>query len=247
MSLEKFTKLEIKIMKILTRNLGKMLSQYYIYNELMQEYDIKDPKEKEDLKMDMIIVISYLMSSFDGVIAKKDEKDCWTVGFLNKEKSSEEIPLNDFKDVEETSPLKKENMPLEKAVVNWIVDNNIDYGLTKKDLKGNTILHHLVAYNDLERIKIVLASNTKLSFFDENNDKITPVDLIKDMSISSFVIKNLHKRINKNIDIQNENYNIIAKNFQNKDNEVKSLRNAQAGLSMIVFILSIIELLRLFH
>ena len=30
-------------------------------------------------------------------------------------------------------------MPLEKEVINWIVDYNIDYSLTKEDLKGKII------------------------------------------------------------------------------------------------------------
>ena len=250
MDSEKFTKLEIKIMKILTRNSGKMLSQYYIYNELMEEYDLKDPKEKEDLKMDMVIVIRYLPSSFDGVIARKDEKDCWTVGFKyeKKDNNSDELSSNDFKDVDETSPLKKEGMPLEKSVVNWIVDNNIDYGLTKEDLKGNTILHYLVLYNDLERIKIVLNHNTKLSFFNENQDKIAPIDLVKDIAIYSYIMKNFRKEMNQVlseiITAHNKNNKELEKAFQDKNNEIHRLRTGLAGLSFIVFIVCILEFIR---
>jgi uncharacterized CHY-type Zn-finger protein len=52
-----FSKLENDIMKILSRNSDKFLSQYKIYEELLEDLHIKDPYEKNQLKIRLIIVL----------------------------------------------------------------------------------------------------------------------------------------------------------------------------------------------
>ena len=98
--------------------------------------------------------------------------------------------------------VKSEAMPLEKEVVQWIIDNNIDYSITKEDLKGNSILHYLVIYNDFERINKVLNKYDNLSFFARNNEGFRPIDFITNIKISNIVLTQLYENQQKLI---NEN------------------------------------------
>ena len=114
-------------------------------------------------------------------------------------------------------------MPLEKEVINWIVDNNIDYSITKKDLKGNSILHYLVQQNDVDRINKVLFRYDSLSFYSENQDGVKPIDLINSVKISNIVISQLNDKqeylINE-IKKLNENYETINKKYSNSIHEL---------------------------
>ena len=44
-----FSKLESDIMKVLTKNPGLFLSQYKIYDQILENYEIKDPIEKDNI------------------------------------------------------------------------------------------------------------------------------------------------------------------------------------------------------
>jgi uncharacterized protein with ATP-grasp and redox domains len=91
--------------------------------------------------------------------------------------------------INENSVIKNDSMPLEKEVINWIVDNNIDYSITKEDLKGNSILHYLVQYNDVDRINKVISRYDNLSFYSENQEGLRPIDLITSIKISNILNK----------------------------------------------------------
>ena len=106
------------------------------------------------------------------------------------------------------------SMPLEKEVINWIVDNNIDYSITKEDLKRNSILHYLVQQNDVDRINKVLFRYDSLSFYSENQDGLKPIDLITSIKISNIVISQLNDKqeyLMNDINKLNEKYEIINK------------------------------------
>jgi hypothetical protein len=198
--------IEKDVMKILTKNSGKELSEYSIYTELSDIYNMKDPRAKDDLKLNFNVVLRSLPSIYDHIyIIPKKTSDgseikyaCFTNDKTKIEERSNDIVhlISDVRD-----------MPLERAVINWIVDNNIDYGLTKEDFKGNTILHYLVLYNDLERIKYIFEQKKDMSFFAKNIQKIRPIDLITDLKISNFVIDKMGEYVldmNKKIEKYNE-------------------------------------------
>lgn len=211
--------LEKDVMKILTKNSGKELSEYHIYAEILDIYNLKDPRAKDDLKLNFNVVFRSLPAIYDHIyIIPKKTKDgseikyaCFTNDKSKIEDHTVEIDL-DVKDN------YQKDMPLERAVINWIVDNNIDYGLTKEDFKGNTILHYLVLYNDIERIKYIFEQKKDMSFFAKNIQKIRPIDLITDLKISNFVIEKMTEHI-LDMDKKMEKYNEKMEKKMNRTNE----------------------------
>jgi hypothetical protein len=205
-----FEKLEVEITKIAYRQPENVpLTQYALYAELLTVYDLKDPNSKNDLKMNTLIVMRHLQTLYndfklinqDGVLSviliDKDKP------YINIDNRFNSANIND-----------NSSMPIEKEVINWIVDNNIDYSLTKEDLKGNSILHYLVQQNDVDRINKVLFRYDNLSFYSENQDGLRPVDLITNIKISNILITQLNDKQDFLIDEikkLNEKYEIINK------------------------------------
>jgi hypothetical protein len=234
-----FEELEVEITKIAYRQKENVpLTQYTLYSELLTVYDLKDPQSKNDLKMNTLIVMRHLPTLYndfklinqDGVLSvvlvNKDEP------YININNKYNTDNIND-----NVNPLaKNDSMPLEKEVINWIVDNNIDYSITKEDLKGNTILHYLVQYNDVDRIITVLYKYDNLSFYSENEEGIKPIDLITSIKISNLVINQLNKKqehlINQITEL-NKKYDIIDKKYQ----------EVNYGFSNVYFLLMIITIL----
>jgi hypothetical protein len=60
-----FEKMEQDIMMILTREPEKIFNQYDIYRLLLDEYDIKDPNEKNNLKYKFLIVLRRLSTIYN--------------------------------------------------------------------------------------------------------------------------------------------------------------------------------------
>ena len=180
-----FTKLETDIMKILTRNSDLYLTQYQIYNNLVEDRMIKDPVEKEQLKIRFLVVLKVLSATFDnvsviinnGIISAK---------FIVDEDSEEEY-THDVFDVKDPPA---EKMPDDIEVVRFIVDEKLTEFYLREDYQGNTILHTLVVHSDLERIEEIMYHDN-ISFLSPNKDGMTPVDLISSFKISNMLIKKL--------------------------------------------------------
>ena len=185
MSYNIFSKLENDIMKILTRNSDKFLSQYKIYDELLEDLDIKDPYEKEQLKIRLIIVIKQLSSIYNNISLSSQNKIIYAKFCVDSSPEEE---------VQESAKLQNESeeMPNEILVVQFIIDNKLTQFYSKKDFEGNTILHTLVKYSDFNRVEEIMTYEN-ISFFDKNKADITPMDLITDIRISNLLIKNLMK------------------------------------------------------
>ena len=224
-----FEKLEVEITKIAYRQkVNVPLTQYALYAELSTVYDLKDPHSKNDLKMNTLIVMRHLQTLYND-FKLVDENGLLSVVLLDKDEPFVNISnkYNTHNINDNVNPLaKNDSMPLEKEVINWIVDNNIDYSITKEDLKGNTILHYLVQYNDVDRIIKVLHKYDNLSFYTENQEGIKPIDLITSFKISNLVIFQLNEKqqeLTTEIVELNENYDIINKKYQTAINEFKSI------------------------
>ena len=180
-----FSKLENDIMKILTRNSDKFLSQYKIYDDLLEDLDIKDPYEKEQLKIRFIIVLKQLSSIYNNISVSSKNKIMYAKFCIDSLREET---------VEESTKSQNENeeMPNELSVVQFIIDNKLIQFYSKKDFEGNTILHTLVKYSDFNRVEEIM-NYENISFFDKNKAEITPMDLITDIRISNLLIKNLMK------------------------------------------------------
>ena len=197
---EIFDKIETDLMKVLTKEPDKSFTQYELYSKLLDELDIKDPIEKENLKIRFLIVLRKLSSIFDNVYVYKkngclnaifkildttdDKLDDKKKTFINKDFLEEDC-IEEEESKEETP-----EMPSEIAVIQFIIDEKIEKYYSKKDYDGNSILHKLVMYNDFERFKKVYL-RIDLSLDEVNSKNQTPIDLITDMRFSNLLISHL--------------------------------------------------------
>jgi hypothetical protein len=231
--------LEVEITKIVYRQkVNVPLTQYALYAQLLTVYELKDPHSKNDLKMNTLIVMNHLQTLYND-FKLVDENGTLSVVLVDKDEPFINITnkYNTHNVNDNNNPLaKNDSMPLEKEVINWIVDNNIDYSITKEGLKGNTILHYLVQYNDVDRIIKVLHKYDTLSFYAENQEGIKPIDLITSIKISNIVINQLN---NKQEDLINE-INQLNKKYEDIDKKYEKIINE---FKSIYFLLMIISLL----
>jgi hypothetical protein len=229
MDANNFVQLEIEITKIAYRQeVNVPLTQYALYSELLTVYDLKDPQSKSDLKMNTLIVMRHLQTLYDD-FKLINQNDVLSVILVDKDKPFINNIYNTHNfsnsiDNNINNPsTKNDSMPLEKEVINWIIDNNIDYSITKEDLKGNSILHYLVQYNDVDRINKVLFRYDNLSFYVENQEGLRPIDLITSIKISNIVIFQLNEKqeyLSNEITQLNEKYEIINKKYEKSIREL---------------------------
>ena len=230
-----FSKLESDIMKVLTKNPGLFLSQYKIYDQILENYEIKDPIEKDNFKFRFLAVLRQMSSLFDGVSIMKRDDVIYTGFEIETDKNQE----TEYSYSEMTQDKEKNGeMPSEMAVINFIIDEDMDNYLSRTDYKGNTVLHSLVIVSDLERIK---KSFLKLEGMMEkkNKDGYTPVDLISDFKISNFFMNIIFQKFKE----QEMDYDYLLKkfNFLNKiigeNNDSSNLFNSFIILAFFVQII----------
>jgi hypothetical protein len=236
-----FEQLEVEITKIAYRQkVNVLLTQYALYAELLEVYDLKDPQSKNDLKMNTLIVMRHLQTLYDDF---KLINQNGVLSVILVDKDEPYININNrynTDNINENSSSKNDSMPLEKEVINWIVDYNIDYSLTKEDLKGNSILHYLVQQNDVDRINKVLSRYDNLSFYSENQDGVKPIDLITNIKISNIVINQLNEKqeyLTNEIKQINENFEIINKKYEKTINEFKSIYFLLMIISLLIIVI----------
>jgi hypothetical protein len=209
-----FKRLELTIIATIARNPGEYKSQYEIYNEIMEDLNIKNPEDKESLKIKFLYILRVLPGLYDDIkIVKKNEvlyiafspqKEDFDILNMNIEKSinaNTNIGMSIDENMDEMinkniNPIENK-MPLEIDVINFILDEskNDSYMLkffNKKDYNNNTLLHNLILNNDHDRIK---KSFDRLYDMTEqkNNDNKTPIELINDVKISNLFLSELIK------------------------------------------------------
>lgn len=229
-SVHDFEKLETEITKVIYRQTPNVpLSQFDLFKELLDIYQVTAPELRNHLKMNMMIIMRTLSTHYPGIDTIKNGENISLV-LLDEDKpfNKDEYVILPGSTPSATGSIKTtESMPLEKEVIFWIVDNDIDYSITKEDLKGNTILHYLVKLSDIERIKKVLIKYPKLTFFDRNQEGIAPIDLITDQRLNLLIFNMLFERLNKlekqvvaNDDANNNMFNQVVFAHKNTDTMV---------------------------
>jgi len=216
-----FTKLESDIMKVLTKNAGLFLSQYNIYDKILNDYDIKDPVERDNFKFRFLAVLRQMSNLFEGISIMKKE-DVIFVGFdVKDDKNNYDYEYSSVND-----EIKKNGeMPPEIAVINFIIDENMTDYINRKDYKGNNIFHNLVIVNDIDRIKkcfSVLLSKKDINhlLFSINNEGLTPIHYIQNFEISNFFMAHILydlKEKDNTIDLLIEENNIQNELFITKN------------------------------
>jgi hypothetical protein len=216
MTTNTFSKLEADIMKVLTKNPGLFLSQYKIYDQILENYEMKDPIEKDNFKFRFLAVLRQMSSLFDGVSIMKRDDVIYTGFEIEYDKNQE----SEYSFSEMTQDKEKNvEMPSEMGVINFIIDEGMDNYLSRTDYKGNTILHSLVIVSDLERIKkcfLKLEGNMEK----KNKEGFTPVDLISDFKISNFFMNHIFQKFKEqemDYDYLLKKCNFLANHIQQND------------------------------
>lgn len=207
-STDQFDIIEKESIKILTRNANKNLTLRFIHDELVEDMDIKDPIEKESFKNRLEMVLRYLPAKYDYINISVNE------GILSASFSSND----DKEDKTKNDPYS----PDEKYIIRFIVDEGIKKYYSKKDFRGNNILHYLVLDNDYDRI-LKIFDDIDVLFIEENNEGLTPIQIIKDIRISNLFINHL---IENNLD---NKYELMMLN-----NKLNSLNNGTYIIHIVI-------------
>jgi hypothetical protein len=236
-----FSKLQNDIMKILTRNSGIYLSQYKIYDELLDNLEIKDPIEKENLKVRFLIILRQLSYLYKNVsVINKNGLLSASFDFNmdeteNNNKDDDNIN-NEYTNIDtDTDTNKKYDMPSEIYVINFIIDENLDEYLYRKDYKGNTVLHNLILNNDYNRIKKSF-NKLHLMLYQKNNNDEYPTDLISDFKINNLITNYLISRISE----MENNVIDLTNTIEIHNNEIyKNKKIIEEMKCILVFFISI--------
>jgi hypothetical protein len=206
-----FELIEKESIKILTRNPNKFLTYRNIHDEIMEDLNLKNPIDKENFKNRVELVLRYLPAKYNYINIKVID------GVLSACFSS-----NDENNESKNTPYSED----EKYIIRFIVDENLKKFYSKKDFRGNNILHYLILDNDYDRIKKIF-NNIDDLFLEENNEGLTPIEIIKDHRISTLYINYL---MNKNND--NE-FEILSLNEKRKDDKYE-IRLTQTVVGVII-------------
>lgn len=206
-----FLNLQTNIMKILTRDSGKVFTHFEIYDNLLKDLEIKDPIEKENLKIRFLTILRVLPNMFDYVKVTNKSGVLFVSFSIDDDTSSYQTDdskcdvLESEKEPEKLDEIlkseKEYNMPSEISVINFIIDENMTDYLCRKDYRGNTVLHYLIKNNDHIRIKKYL-HKLKNMITISNNDGEEPLEVIKDITVNNLFLNNLYQKMD---DMKNKN------------------------------------------
>ena len=232
-TIDYFDKLETNIVKIVTLEDGKKISQYRIYEQMVDDLELKDPNEKQILKERMFYVIPMLPSIFDNIYCKNINETLYlyfnTDDVVDSLDTSEPI-------IQEVHKVSTQQEISELSVIRFIIDESITKYLSHCDEEGNTILHKIVKLNDFDSFKKIFVRKD-ISLFKENKKGETAIDLITDFKISNYLIKYLAQQNEKNT----EDLQIITANFEHMHKEYYSLS------SFTIIILVILNIILFFN
>ena len=215
MDLINFQDVEKDIMLFISRNAGKLCSIHHIFNDIIDDRDIKNPDIRKDLKTKINIVMSQLDSKQNDVTVIKKNNE-YLVGYNIKTNNKSEKINNLSEETNETS-LEETNSTenIAKTMFEYIVDNDINYTI-KNDLIS--ILFIGISLNDFERVEKFI-NKYSISLFQKNKDNKSVLDLIPDSPMIKFCIKENNNEIRRLKDRENE----LLKNILNLNNELISI------------------------
>jgi hypothetical protein len=201
-----YDKLETKVSLILTNHPDTILTHRFIFNELSTKLEIKDPIVLNKLKDDLAIVMRFLKKykNFDVFEENGILKAVFILNTVDKEPFKETV--DEIQNQGDT-----QNIPTDIAVIEFIVDNDLHNYITQIDFKGNLPLHYLMIKGDIMRIQKIIDIDDK-QLLVENNNAETPIDVVKDIRVTNFLMKRLIKdkiEIKKKVSNLTDNLNSL--------------------------------------
>jgi hypothetical protein len=211
-----FQDVEKDIMLFISRNSGKLCSIHHIFNDIIDDRDIKNPDTRKDLKTKINIVMSQLDSKQNNVTVIKKNNE-YLVGYNIKtdDKTNTDISKLIINDMTNSTEETYSTENIAKTMFEYIVDNDINYTI-KNDLIS--ILFIGISLNDFERVEKFI-NKYSISLFQKNKDNKAVLDLIPDSPMLKYCIKENNNEIRRLKDRENE----LLKNILNLNNELISI------------------------
>jgi hypothetical protein len=226
--------IETEIMKLLTKSPDVYVSQFTIYDKLLDHFKINDPVSKTLLK-DRLLVILRVLTKYDNVLINKNDGVYYVCFQLDKD--HDDICFISDKDTVKSTRFNEIKSSIEDtdiSVIRFIVDQDLKQHFNILDTDKNNILHLLIKYNDILRVEKFIENNVSF-LMDQNVFEKTPFDLINSTEMSGLIIKKLYDDIRDNaneIYIMKDNHNKIMTNI---DGIIVSIQL----LSFIVMVISL--------
>ena len=180
--------IESEIFIAVTGDPERVFSQFELFDSLMKIKKIRDPLERENFKFHFALVLRSMPTKYDNIYIEIMNN----VYYIRFSVSNEPFKIDESKQ-DAFKPTSEESigeMPREKAVIEFVVDQDVDKYILRTDYLGNTIVHYLASFNDTKRIK-KLIDNKKIDytwFFKTNKDGKSPLDMGCDHSIHNMII-----------------------------------------------------------
>jgi hypothetical protein len=211
-----FQDVEKDIMLFISRNPGKLCSIHHIFNDIIDDRDIKNPDTRKDLKTKINIVMSQLDSKQNNVTVIKKNNE-YLVGYNIKtdDKTNTDISKLIINDMTNSTEETYSTENIAKTMFEYIIDNDINYSI-KNDLIS--ILFIGISLNDFERVEKFI-NKYSISLFQKNKDNKSILDLIPDSPMIKYCIKENNNEIRRLKDRENE----LLKNILNLNNELISI------------------------
>lgn len=186
-------KLENDIMKVIYAKPGESFSQYKIYDTLLDKYDVKDVKLKEDLKIKLLTIMRVLPYIFDNVKVINKYNSLYAIVEDNESNNDlKEVVTDNIRPIEVLTDEKDHKMPNEMDVIDFILKENLDDYIFKKDYMKNSILHILIENNEYEKIEKYF-NKLKVMIHDENNEKKNPLKSISTFNTNNIFVNDLYR------------------------------------------------------
>ncbi len=227
----KYEEVETECLKTLVLHSGKKLSQYTLYDNVVEHFKIgNDPILKNEFKYVLLAVIRTL-SVRNNNITVENKNDVLYASFSIDETTSINIEEETTQNINNNSI--KEDMPNNTAVIEFILENKLTEHYYKIDFEGNTILHHLINNNKIDIIKKHFNILECLIIYENNNGK-TPIDLINNVTLSNFFIYYLIAKVNSN-ETSIKSINNKNEILDNDINNLYDLYNKQRNNNLVFF------------
>jgi len=228
--------IETKIMSILYSNIDQRFNQFVLFDKLIKDKypELYETTINPVIKARFLLVIKNLVSRFDDIIVTKDNNVFSVVCLSNKDQIAN-IKNYDHSDnniqnktiLQNTqNPKNNSNQPEYIDLLNYIINNEIEFLNYVDPFDGNTIYHDLVITSNLEKIKNLINTG-KFNFFAINNKNETPIQLSKDPNITNLLITSTMNKyldeiqfFNKKIEDYSNKLNYLElkiSNYESKD------------------------------
>lgn len=196
---DKYTidEIETKIMSILYANIDQKFNQFVLFDKLIKDKypELYDTTINPVIKARFLLVIKNLVSRFEDIIVTKDNNVFSVVCLSNKDQLANiknyDNSVNGVQNgtiLQNTQNQKNNsNQPEYSDLLNYIINDDVEFINYVDPFDGNTIYHDLVITSNLEKIKNLI-NNGKFNFFAINNKNETPIQLSKDSNITNLLI-----------------------------------------------------------